>query len=77
MLPLRATSGSIDFVGSVAVDEKTSVSASTNRAAPSSCVPKVSCVVFFETRSRRNSFSFPLTRAMYTIDWPSGANVGA
>ena len=44
MLPFRATSGSIGCAGSVAVDEKTSVSASRNCAAASSCVPKVSCV---------------------------------
>ncbi len=46
MLPLRATSGVSGVVGSVAVDEKISVSAFRNFAAASSCVPKVSCVFF-------------------------------
>ena len=44
MLPLRATSGVSGVAGSVAVDEKISVSASRNFAAASSCVPNVSCV---------------------------------
>ena len=77
MLPLRATSGSIGCVGFTAVDGKTSVRASMNLAWPSSCVPKVSCVFCLVSRSSRNSFSLPLMRARYTIDLPSGANVGA
>ncbi len=64
MFPLRATSGSTVCAGSMAVEANTIVSASRNRAAVSSCVPKVICVAFFAARSRRNSFSLPLTRAM-------------
>jgi hypothetical protein len=64
MLPFRATSGSMGCAGSVAVDEKTRVSASRNCADESSCVPKVSCVFWPLARSTRNSFSLPLTRAM-------------
>jgi len=63
MLPLRATSGSIGWPGSVAVDENTSVSASRNCAEESSCVPKVSCVFVPVATSSRKSFSLPLTRA--------------
>ena len=35
-----------------------------NWAAVSSCVPKVSCVFFFVSRSRRKSFWLPLIRAL-------------
>ena len=77
MLPFRATSGLIGSVGSMAVDGKTIVSASRNFAAPSSCVPKVSCVFLPVARSTRNSLSLPLTRAMYTRLLPSGAQAGA
>jgi hypothetical protein len=47
----------------MAVDGNTSVSASRNCAAESSCVPKVSCVFSPVARSSRNSFSLPLMRA--------------
>ena len=63
MLPLRATSGVTGFVGSVAVDGNTIVSASTNLAAASSWVPNVSWVFFPVSRSSRKSFWLPLTRA--------------
>ena len=63
MFPLRATSGSIGCAGSVAVDEKTTVSSSMNWAPVSSCVPKVSCVCSNVSRSMRNNLSFPLTLA--------------
>ena len=64
MLPFLATSGSSGRFGSVAVDENTMVWSSRNCAAVSSTVPKVSCVFFFVSRSRRNSFWLPLTRAL-------------
>jgi hypothetical protein len=57
MLPLRATSGSIGCVGSVAVDENTIVSASMNCGVASSCVPKVTCVLRPVSTSRRKIFS--------------------
>ena len=63
MLPLRASSGEIGLAGSVAVDEKTSVSASRNCGAASSWVPKVSCVLAPVARSSRKSLLLPLTRA--------------
>ena len=46
MLPLRATSGVNGVAGSVAVDEKISVSMSRNFAEASSCVPNVSWFSF-------------------------------
>ncbi len=64
MLPFLATSGSSGTFGSVAVDEKTIVFSSMNCAAVSSTVPKVICVFFFVSRSSRNSFWLPLTRAL-------------
>ena len=64
MFPFLATSGSSGWFGFVAVDEKTSVLSSMNCAAVSSLVPNVSCVFFFVSRSKRNSFWFPLTRAL-------------
>ena len=64
MLPFFAVSGSSGTVGSVAVDENTSVWSSRNCAGVSSLVPKVSCVFFLVSRSRRNSFWLPLTRAV-------------
>ncbi len=64
MLPLRATSGSSGMFGSVAVDENTTVWSSMNCTAVSSTVPKVICVFFFVSRSSRNSFWLPLTRAL-------------
>ena len=64
MLPLRATSGSSGMFGSVAVDAKTIVWSSMNCTDASSTVPKVSCVFFIVSRSIRNSFWLPLTRAL-------------
>ena len=64
MLPFLATSGSSGTFGSVAVDEKTIVFSSMNCAAVSSTVPKVICVFFLVSRSIRNSFWLPLTRAL-------------
>ena len=63
MLPFRATSGSIGWFGSVAVDGNTSVSASMNCADASSCVPNVICVFIPVSGSILKSFSLPLTRA--------------
>ena len=64
MLAFFATSGSSGWFGLVAVDEKRSVFSSKNCAAVSSLVPNVSCVFFFVSTSRRNSFWLPLTRAL-------------
>ena len=71
--PSRATSGSIGWLGSTAVDENTTVRSSMNCAPPSSWVPNVNWVCSPVATSSLNSLLLPPTRLRCRMLLPSGA----